>query len=122
MVSEVHLVFTVTDEQGRYIRDLKQDDFTVLDDRKPPKEILSFHSETSYAPHQITQVAEAFASIQEELRSQYSVSYKPEAFKLDDHYRTIEVHAHTRKGLRIRSRKGYRPRERDYAPTGDLTH
>ena len=276
-VSEVHLVFTVTDKHGRYIRGLKQDDFKILDDRKPPKEILSFHSETelplqvgllidtsqsvrdrfkfeqeaaveflsqtirpkydqafvigfslkpevtqdftadrdrlfagihmlrpgnltavydavyyacrdkllrqaqagpvrraiillsdgndnssnvtreraiemsqraevavytistnltssggkgrknleriadatggrSYAPRQITEVAEAFASIQEELRSQYAVSYKPEAFKLDDHYRTIEVQAHNHKGLRIRSRKGYRIRERDYAP------
>jgi hypothetical protein len=44
------------------------------------------------------------------------VSYKPEAFKLDDHYRTIEVEAHNQKGLRIRSRKGYRARERSYAP------
>jgi hypothetical protein len=44
--SEVHLVFTVTDKHGRYIRGLKQDDFKILDDRKPPKEILSFHSET----------------------------------------------------------------------------
>jgi Ca-activated chloride channel homolog len=277
VVSEVHLVFTVTDEHGRYIRGLKQDDFTILDDRKPPKEILSFHSETdlplqvgllidtsqsvrdrfkfeqeaaieflsqtirpkydqsfvigfslkpevtqdftadreklsagihmlqpgnltavydavyyacrdkllkqaqagpvrraiillsdgrdnssnvtrqqsiemaqraevavytistdltpsggkgrkdleqisdatggrSYAPHQITEVAKAFASIQEELRSQYAVSYKPEAFKLDDHYHTIEVQAHNQKGLRIRSREGYRTRERGYAP------
>jgi VWFA-related protein len=276
-VSEVHLVFTVTDKQGRYIRGMTQDDFKILDDRKPPKEILSFHSETdlplqvgllidtsqsvrdrfkfeqeaaieflsqtirpkhdqsfvigfslkpevtqdftadrdklfagihmlqpgnltavydavyyacrdkflrqaqagpvrraiillsdgndnssnvtreraiemsqqaevavytistnltssggkgrknleriadatggrSYAPHQITEVADAFASIQEELRSQYAVSYKPEAFKLDDHYRTIEVEAHSQKGLRIHSRKGYRTRERNYAP------
>jgi VWFA-related protein len=69
-----------------------------------------------YTPRQITEVAAAFASIQEELRSQYAVSYKPEAFKLDDHYRTIEVQAHNQKGLRIRSRKGYRTRERDYAP------
>jgi VWFA-related protein len=271
-VSEVHLVFTVTDAHGRYIKDLKQDDFKILDDRKPPKEILSFHSETDlplqvgilidtsqsvrdrfkfeqeaaieflsqtirpkhdqafiigfslkpevtqdftadreklsagirmlhpgnltaiydavyyacdkllkqaqagpvrraiillsdgndnsssvtreraiemaqraevavytistnltpsggkgrknlqriadatggrlYMPHQITEVAAAFASIQEELRSQYAVSYKPEAFKLDDHYRTIEVQARNQKGLRIRSRKGYRTRER----------
>jgi hypothetical protein len=245
-VSEVHLVFTVTDKHGRYIKDLKQDDFKILDDRMPPKEILSFHSETdlplrvgllidtsqsvhdrfkfeqeadltadrdklfagihnlrpgsltavydalyfacreklseesqagpvrraiillsdgndnssavtleraiemaqraevavytistnltssggkgrkhleriadatggrSYAPRQIKEVADAFASIQEELRSQYSVSYKPEAFKMDEHYRTIEVQARNQKGLRIRSRKGYRPRERSY--------
>jgi VWFA-related protein len=275
-VSEVHLVFTVTDKRGHYIKGLKQDDFKILDDRKPPKEILSFHSETdlplqigllidtsqsvrdrfkfeqeaageflsqtirpkfdqsfvigfslkpevtqdftddreklsagihrlqlgnltamydavyyacrdkllkqaqtgpvrhaiillsdgndnssnvtreraiemaqqaevavytistnltrsggngrknleriadatggrSYAPRQITEVAEAFASIQEELRSQYAVSYKPEAFKLDTHFRTIEVQAHNRKGLRIRSRRGYRILERNYA-------
>ena len=275
-VSEVHLVFTVTDKHGVYVKGLKQDDFRILDDGKPPKEILSFHSETdlplyvgllidtsqsvrarfefeqeaaieflsqtirpkydqafilgfnlkpevtqdftadreklsagihrlqpgnltamydaiyyacrdkllkqaqagpvrraiillsdgndnsssvtreraiemaqraevavytistnltrsggpgrknleriadatggrSYAPRQITEVAKAFASIQEELRSQYAVSYKPEAFKLDDHYRTIEVQAHNQQGLRIRSRKGYRSRERDYA-------
>jgi VWFA-related protein len=276
-VNEVHLVFTVTDKQGRYIRGLQQDDFKILDDRKPPKEILSFHSETdlplrvallidtsqsvrdrfkfeqeaaieflnqtirphydqslvigfatkpevtqdfttdrdklfagihmlhpgnltavydalyyacrdkfltqtetgpvrrviillsdgndnsssvtreraiemsqraevavytistnltssggkgrknlqriadatggrSYAPRQITEVADAFASIQDELRSQYAVSYKPDVFKVDDHYRTIEVEAHNQKGLRIRSRKGYRARERNYAP------
>ena len=60
-------------------------------------------------------MAEAFASIQDELRSQYAVSYKPEAFKLDDHYRTIEVRVRNQKGLRIRSRKGYRTRERNYA-------
>jgi len=274
-VSEVHLVFTVTDKQGRYIRDLKQNDFKILDDRKPPKEILGFHSETElpllvgilidtsqsvrerfkfeqdaaieflsqtirpkydqsfivgfslkpqltqdftadreklsagihmlqpgnltavydalyyacgakllkqaqsgpvrraiillsdgndnssrvsreraiamaqaaevavyaistnltpsggkgrknleqiagatggrlYAPHQITEVAEAFASIQEELRSQYTVSYKPEAFRLDNRYRSIEVQALNQKGLRIRCRKGYLSGETNY--------
>jgi VWFA-related protein len=273
-VSEVHLVFTVTDNHGHYIKDLKQNDFKILDDHKPPKEILSFHSETdlplqvgllidtsqsvrerfkfeqeaaieflrqtlrpkydqafvmgfsrrpeltqdftgdteklsagirmlrpggltamydavyyacreklmkqpqagavrhaiillsdgndnssevtreraiemaqraevsvytistsftrsggrgrknlesiadatggrSYAPHHMTEVADAFVAIQEELRSQYAVSYKPEAFKLDGHYRTIEVQAQNQKGLLVRSRKGYRSGERD---------
>jgi VWFA-related protein len=268
-VSEVHLVFTVTDKHSHYIKDLKKNDFKILDDRKPPEEILSFNSETdlplqvgllidasesvssrfkfeqeaaieflkqtlrqksdqafvigfdltpkvtqdftgdieklavgiralqpgsltalydalyyacrdkllkqpqagpvrrvvillsdgddnassvtrekaiemaqgaevsvytistnptrsgghgnktleriaeatggrSYVPSQITAVANAFAAIQEELRSQYAVSYKPAAFKPDGHYRTIEVQAQNQKGLRIRSRKGYR--------------
>ena len=268
-VNEVHLVFTVTDKHGRYIKDLKKNDFKILDDRKPPEEILSFNSQTdlplevgllidasesvssrfkfeqgaaieflkqtirrkydqafvigfdltpkvtqdftddieklsvgiralrpgsltaiydalyfacrdkllkqpqadpvrraiiplsdgkdnassvtrekaiemaqraevsvytistnpsssgghgnktleriaeatggrSYVPSQITEVANAFAAIQEELRSQYAVSYKPAAFKPDGHYRTIEVQAQNQKGLRIRSRKGYR--------------
>jgi VWFA-related protein len=268
-VSEVHLVFTVTDKHSHYIKDLKKNDFKILDDHKPPEEILSFNSETdlplqvgllidasesvssrfkfeqeaaieflkqtlrqksdqafvigfdltpkvtqdftgdieklavgiralqpgsltalydalyyacrdkllkqpqagpvrrvvillsdgddnassvtrekaiemaqgaevsvytistnptrsgghgnktleriaeatggrSYVPSQITAVANAFAAIQEELRSQYAVSYKPAAFKPDGHYRTIEVQAQNQKGLRIRSRKGYR--------------
>ena len=276
-VSEVHLVFTVTDKHGHYIKHLKQNDFRILDDRKPPEEILSFHSEMdlplqvgllidtsqsvrdrfnfeqeaaiaflhetvrrkydqsfvigfdvtpkvtqdftddpeklsagihmlrpgsltamydavyyasrdklltqpqagavrraiillsdgndnastvtraraiemaqqaevsvytistnlthsgghgeenlqriadatggrSFAPRQITEVANAFAAIQEELRSQYAVSYKPAAFRLDGHYRTIEVQALNHKSLRIRGRKGYRSLGRDYAP------
>jgi VWFA-related protein len=274
--NEVRLVFTVTDKHGHYINNLKQNDFEILDDRKPPEEILSFHSETdlplqvgllidtsqsvrdrfrfeqeaateflnqtirrnydqafiigfalkpevtqdftgdaeklsdgirrlrpgnltamydavhyacrkllkqsqtgstrhviillsdgddnsssvtreqaiemaqraevsvytistsltrsggrgqknleriaeatggrSYVPRQITEVVNAFAAIQEELRSQYAVSYKPAAFRLDQHYRTIEVQAQNWKGLRIRSRKGYRALARDYAP------
>ena len=268
-VNEVHLVFTVTDKHGHYITDLKQGDFKILDDSKPPKEILSFRSETdlplqvgllidasesvsgrfrfeqeaaieflkqtirrqydqafvigfdltpkvtqdftddpeqllvgisalrpgsltaiydalyfacrdkllkqpqagpvrrviilvsdgndkassvtrekaiemaqraevsvytistnpagagghgnktleliadatggrSYVPSQITEVANAFTAIQEELRSQYAVFYKPAAFSTDGSYRTIKVQAQKQKGLRIRSRKGYR--------------
>jgi VWFA-related protein len=70
----------------------------------------------SYVPSQITGVANAFAAIQEELRSQYALSYKPAAFKLDGQYRTIEVQALNPKGLRVHSRKGYRSVEKDYAP------
>jgi Ca-activated chloride channel family protein len=62
----------------------------------------------SYAPSTITELKDVFAAIQEDLRSQYVVSYKPAAFTPDGHYRTIEVRAHTQKGLRIRSRRGYR--------------
>ena len=268
-VSEVHLVFTVTDKHGHYIKDLKENDFIILDDHKPPEQILSFKSETdlplqvgllidssesvssrvkfeqeaaseflkqtirrksdqafvigfdltpkvvqdftddpeklsagirtlrpgsltamydalyyacrdkllkqpqagpvrraiillsdgkdnasavtiekaiemaqqaevavytigtnparsgahgnknleriaeatggrSFVPSQISQVADAFSAIQEELRSQYSVSYKPAAFTADGHYRSIQVQAPKQKGVRIRNRKGYR--------------
>jgi VWFA-related protein len=62
----------------------------------------------SYVPSQITEVANAFTAIQEELRSQYAVSYKPAAFRTDGHYRTIKVQSKNQKGLRICSRKGYR--------------
>jgi VWFA-related protein len=68
-----------------------------------------------YVPVQITGVAHAFTTIREELRSQYAVSYKPAAFKPDGHYRTIEIRAQNHRGLRIRSRKGYRSVATDYA-------
>ena len=71
----------------------------------------------SFVPVQLNGVTNAFAAIQEELRSQYAVSYKPAAFKLDGHYRTIEIQAQKQKGLRIRSRKGYRSVRRDYTST-----
>ena len=45
--NEVNVVFTVTDKHGRRITDLKQSDFHVLDDNKPPQEIRSFHAETN---------------------------------------------------------------------------
>ncbi len=60
-----------------------------------------------YVPFQITEVANAFASIQEELRSQYAIGYKPADFQPDGHYRTIEILAVNQKGLHIRNRHGY---------------
>jgi VWFA-related protein len=64
----------------------------------------------AFFPFQIRDVANAFAEIQNELRSQYAVSYKPADFKSDGHYRTIEIVANDRKNLRVRARRGY------YAP------
>ncbi len=63
-----------------------------------------------FFPFQIRDVANAFAEIQEELRSQYAISYKPADLKADGHYRTIEIVANDRKNLRVRSRRGW------YAP------
>jgi Ca-activated chloride channel homolog len=64
----------------------------------------------AFFPFQIREVANAFAEIQEELRSQYAVSYTPADFKSDGHYRTIEIVANDRKTFRVRARRGY------YAP------
>ena len=63
-----------------------------------------------FFPFQIRDVANAFAEIQDELRSQYAISYKPADLKHDGHYRTIEIVANDRKNLRVRSRRGW------YAP------
>ncbi len=68
----------------------------------------------AFFPFQIRDVANAFAEIQDELRSQYAVSYKPADFRADGHYRTIEIVANDRKNFRVRARRGY------YAPVGGV--
>jgi Ca-activated chloride channel family protein len=64
----------------------------------------------SFEPFQLTDVANAFAQIQDDLRSQYALSYRPANFAHDGRYRTIEVLAQNRRGLKVHSRHGY------YAP------
>jgi VWFA-related protein len=64
----------------------------------------------AFFPFQIRDVTNAFAEIQDELRSQYALSYTPADFKSDGHYRTIEIVANDRKNIRVRGRPGY------YAP------
>ena len=61
----------------------------------------------AFFPFQLTDVASAFAEIQDELRSQYALAYKPAGFKADGRYHTIEILAQNHKGLRVRSRQGY---------------
>ena len=63
----------------------------------------------AFQPFQLEQVADAFLQIQDDLRSQYELSYRPQAFVHDGRFRTIEISA-LRKGLKVRSRNGY------YAP------
>src|ERR1700677_4401885 len=64
----------------------------------------------AFFPFQIRDVTNAFGEIQEELRSQYAVSYKPADLKLDGHFRTIEIVANDRKNFKVRARRGW------YAP------
>jgi Ca-activated chloride channel homolog len=61
----------------------------------------------AFAPFQISDVANAFAEIQDELRSQYAISYKPANFKSDGRFRTIEIVAQNHKNLHVRARRGY---------------
>jgi VWFA-related protein len=44
-VTRVNMLFAVTDKKGRFITDLKQDDFQVFENKKPQK-ILEFTSES----------------------------------------------------------------------------
>jgi VWFA-related protein len=65
----------------------------------------------AFFPFQLNDVADAFVEIQDELRSQYALSYNPSDLRTDGRYHTIEILAQNHKGLRVRSRRGY------YAPT-----
>ena len=40
------VIFTVTDKHGKFVRDLKQAQFQILDNNRPPREIVSFESQT----------------------------------------------------------------------------
>jgi VWFA-related protein len=46
-VNEVNIIFTVTDKHGRFVKNLKANDFRVLDDKEPPSNIINFASETN---------------------------------------------------------------------------
>jgi VWFA-related protein len=45
-VDEVNLAFTVTDKKGRFIDDLTPQDFTLLDNRLPPRKLEDFRQQT----------------------------------------------------------------------------
>src|SRR5271165_4950983 len=46
-VDEVNVIFTVTDKRGKFVKDLKQSDFQVIDDNRPAQSIRSFRNETN---------------------------------------------------------------------------
>ena len=50
-VNEVNVLFIATDKHGKFVRDLNQTDFNILDDHKPPQAILNFRRETDLPLH-----------------------------------------------------------------------
>ncbi len=46
-VDEVNLFFTVTDKHGKFVKDLKEEQFDILDNTKPPVKILGFEAQTN---------------------------------------------------------------------------
>ncbi|HYL13536.1 MAG TPA: VWA domain-containing protein [Terriglobales bacterium] len=66
-VNEVNVVFVVTDKHGHYVKDLKKDDFRVLDDNKPAKEIRSFRNETDL-PLQVGLLVDASNSVRDRFK------------------------------------------------------
>jgi len=50
-VNEVNVLFIATDKHGKFVKDLNQNDFEILDDHKPPQAIVNFHRETDLPLH-----------------------------------------------------------------------
>jgi VWFA-related protein len=61
----------------------------------------------AFFPFKIQDVANAFTEIQDELRSQYSLAYKPADFQANGKYHSIDIVAQNHKNLKVRARKGY---------------
>lgn len=79
---------------------------------KGDKVLEHFADETggrAFFPFKVQDVSDAFLQIQDELRSQYAVSYKPADLQANGKYHAIQILADNKK-YKVRSRKGY------YAP------
>jgi len=70
------------------------------------KDISSATGGTAFYPKRIEEVAVGFHNIEEELRSQYSLEYKPADFKADGSFRTIYLKA-IDSHYNVRARTGY---------------
>ncbi len=96
--AEVLIYAISTDDSGLILRGDK-----VLED------LASATGGRAFFPYKMKDITHSFAAIEDELRSQYSVSYKPSDFDADGRYHSIEITA-LKKDLQVRARRGY------YAP------
>jgi len=93
------LIYAIsTDDSGLILRGDK-----VLED------LASATGGRAFFPYKMKDITHSFAAIEEELRSQYDVAYRPSDFDADGRYHSIEITA-LKKDLQVRARRGY------YAP------
>ena len=59
-----NVIFTVTDKHGRFVKDLKQDQIKVLDNNKPPRQVVNFEAQTNL-PLRVGLLIDASNSIRE---------------------------------------------------------
>ncbi len=45
-VNEVNVLFIAMNKHGKFVRDLNKEDFSILDDHKPPQQIIRFSQQT----------------------------------------------------------------------------
>lgn len=60
----------------------------------------------AFFPVKLDDVVAAFSDVQEELRSQYSISYRPDQFVANGQFRPIQIMADSKK-YKVRAKKGY---------------
>ena len=97
--AEVLIYAISTDDSGLILRGDK-----VLED------LASATGGRAFFPYKMKDITHSFAAIEDELRSQYAVSYKPSDFDADGRYRSIQITS-LKKDLQVRTRRGY------YAPS-----
>lgn len=89
-------------------------DTDATDSNKKGDKVLMRYADATggrvFFPLRLEEVSSAFNQIQDELRSQYVLAYKPDNFVQNGSYRAISVDVPKRSNVRIRVRKGY------YAP------
>jgi VWFA-related protein len=61
---EVNVVFTVVNKDGKFVRDLKQDQFRILDNKLPPRQMMNFAAQTDL-PLQVGLLIDASNSIRD---------------------------------------------------------
>jgi VWFA-related protein len=90
------IIYTIsTDDSGLVLRGDK-----VLE------EISNATGGRSFFPYKMKDIRSSFSAIEDELRSQYVVSYTPADFDANGRFRSIEITA-LKKDLQVRARKGY---------------
>jgi VWFA-related protein len=60
----------------------------------------------AFYPYRIDDLARSFADIDQELRSQYQITYEPTNKRADGRFRAVRIEV-DRKGLEVRARRGY---------------
>jgi Ca-activated chloride channel homolog len=72
-VNEVNLIFTVTDKHGRFIQNLQQRDFALLDNQKAPSQVFNFTQQTNL-PLRVGIMIDASTSIRQRFEFEQSAA------------------------------------------------
>ena len=59
------MVFTVVDRDGKFVRDLKQEQFRIMDNKQPPRQVMNFAAQTKFLPLHVGLLIDASNSIRD---------------------------------------------------------